>query len=107
MTLDVDVMHRPPLPVVRLVASGVPAGTAWTLHGSIAGARGEWLVADGVSTGSDVVTADPWAPIGAKLSYRLTFGTTVQEAGPVVRGYSGGAGVPDPPGRPGAPRLRV
>lgn len=97
MALLVDVLGRYPLPTVRAIVSGVPAGTAWELHGT--SADGEWLVASGVSTGGEVVTADPWAPLGVPTSYRLTFGATVQTDGPVVRRFGGDAAITDLTGR--------
>jgi len=97
MTVQVDVLGRHPLPTVRVIVSGVPAGVAWELHGT--SVDGEWFVASGVSTGGEVVTADPWAPLGVPASYRLTYGTTEQVDGPVVRRFAGRAALTDLSGR--------
>lgn len=96
MTLLVDVLGRHPLPTVRAIVS-VPAGAAWELHGTTA--DGEWLVASGTSTGYEVVTADPWAPLGVPTSYRLTYGSTVETDGPVMRHYTGESAITDLTGR--------
>jgi len=97
MTLLVDVLARSPLPVVRAIVSGVPAGASWSLHG-VSG-RDEWLVASGTSSGAEVVTADPWAPVGPAVSYLLRYGAVVETAGPVVRPYEGRSAVTDLTGR--------
>src|SRR5699024_7326449 len=104
MSLQVDVLYLEPLPVVRLIVSDVPSGTAWAVRGSAGGQ--EWLAGEGTSPGDEVVFADPWAPLGTAATYTLTHGTTVEESGPVVRTYDGEDVVTDLSGRVAAEVVR-
>ena len=96
MTVLVDVLPVVPLPVVRVVVS-VPGGRSWSLVGVTD--EGEWPVASGVSSGVEVVTADPWAPVGVAVSYELRHGGLVESAGPVVRPFDGEHVLSDVSGR--------
>ena len=90
MTVLVDVLPVVPLPVVRVVVS-VPGGRSWSLVGVTD--EGVWPVASGVSSGAEVVTADPWAPVGVDVSYELRHGGVVESAGPIVRPFDGAGGL--------------
>lgn len=79
LAVDVIELERSPLPVVRLIVSGVPAGRAWRVMGE-AGPGQEWVAGEGVSTGTDVVFADPWAPLGTEASYVLRYTSSAAPA---------------------------
>lgn len=97
MTVQAQVLGQGPMQAVRLVVTGVPNGVEWSLHGT--SNNGEWLVASGRSIGSQIVTLDPWAPLGIPATYRLTYGSVAQTVGPVTRTYTQWSAITDLTGR--------
>ena len=79
-----DVVRAPgrAAPVVRLRVDA-PAGMQVSLVGEAAGLS--WTVGAWLSDGQARVMADPLAPLGEEASYRVTYGSTVETAGPVLR----------------------
>ena len=84
MSLSVDTIQGGAM--VR-AAVDVPAGVVWTLTGTAGGV--EWVAAREVGRGSVHWVSDPMAPLGVAASYRLTYGSTVETAGPVTRADAG------------------
>ncbi|MGO1912038.1 MAG: hypothetical protein ACTH02_09535 [Corynebacterium sp.] len=84
MTLTVDTTQAGG--AVR-AAITVPSGSVWTLIGEADGH--EWIAARETGRGSVHWLTDPMAPYGVDISYRLEYGSTVEQAGPVTRTLTG------------------
>ncbi len=71
------------------VVTGVIAlGAAWSLRGSAAGV--EWLVAEGVGSGSVVAVSDPAAPLDVPVSYSLRVGQSAPTSAMFTRRLADG-----------------
>lgn len=93
VSLTAEVLQFDPLPAVRLDVA-VGQSTSWRVTGS--GGGMEWLAGEGRGP---AVLADPWAPLGVPITYRMTAGAGTWEAGPVYRSYEGRSAVTDLAGR--------
>ena len=85
MSLAVDVIQAGGL--VRAAVT-VPSGSVWTLTGSADGH--EWVAARESGRGAVHWVSDPMAPYGVPITYRLEYGSTVEQAGPVTRALTAG-----------------
>lgn len=94
MSLSVDTIQGGTM--VR-AAINVPAGVVWTLTGTAGGV--EWVAAREAGRGSVHWVSDPMAPLGVAASYRLTYGSTVETAGPVTRAAGDGTLITSMDGR--------